>query len=205
MKQLLCIALGYVSGGILFSYYIPLWWKGIDVTRDTPDGNPGAFNCIHKAGWPIGLLALACDVLKGLLPVYLSVRVLGLDSWALALAIAAPVMGHAHPLFRHFRGGKAIAVSFGVTLGLFPLWQPFGILAACYLLFTLVVRLQPHRFRSIVTYLCFGAAGLVYLGATPVGFGCLLTASIVARRHRLPEPGEGEPSVSLALKRQGQE
>ena len=87
-------------------------------------------------------------------------------------------------------------------LGLWPLWQPFGILAACYLFFTLVVRIQPHRCRSIVTYLCFGAVSLAYLGACPAGLGCLLTACIVARRHHRPEPDEEQPTVRLALRRQ---
>ena len=71
MSWIIYIALGYLSGSILYSYYLPLWLKGLDVTLNTPDGNPGAFNCISKAGWPLGLAALACDVLKGAVPVLL--------------------------------------------------------------------------------------------------------------------------------------
>lgn len=200
MMYLFYAVMGYLSGSVLFSYYLPLWFKGIDITRDTPDGNPGAFNCIAGAGWPLGLLALACDLLKGALPVYLAARGPGTAGWGLALVMSAPVLGHAHPLFRHFRGGKAIAVSFGVTLGLWPMWRPFAILAACYLVFSLPVRLEPHRFRSIVTYLCFGAVSLVWLGAGPVGLGCLLIAAIVIRRHWAPEPDEERPTVRLRVR-----
>lgn len=196
------IALGYLSGSVLYSYYLPLWLKGLDVTEDAPDGNPGAFNCIHKAGWPMGLAALACDVLKGAIPVFLAARALGMHRWTFALVVAAPVAGHAWSVFRRFQGGKAIAVSFGVTLGLWPVWRPFVVLAACYLFFSLVVRLEPHRFRSVVTYVCFGAASLIWLGAGGVGLGCLLTASIVVSRHHRPEPEEEQPTVRFALRKQ---
>lgn len=201
MRELFYILAGYLSGSILFSYYLPLWLRGIDVTEDTPDGNPGAFNCIANAGWPLGLLALACDVLKGAAPVLLAARGLGVPDWGFALVMAAPVAGHAWPLFRRFKGGKAIAVSFGVTLGLLPVWRPFAILAACYLFFSLVIRLEPHRFRSMVTYLCFGAVGLAWLGAAPMGLGCLLVAAIVIRRHWNPEPEEERPTVRVWVRR----
>ena len=201
MRHLFFAALGYLSGSVLFSYYLPLWFMGIDVTEGTADGNPGAFNCVARAGWPMGLLALSCDLLKGGVPVWLAARALGTAGWGFALVMAAPVLGHARPLFRRFRGGKAIAVSFGVTLGLWPVWRPFAILAACYLFFSLVVRLEPHRFRSVVTYLCFGAAALVWLGTSPVGLGCLAVAAIVLRRHWKPEPDEERPAVRVLARR----
>lgn len=201
MNGLFYIVLGYLSGSILFSYYLPLWLKGLDVTKGTPDGNPGAFNCISKAGWPIGLAALACDVLKGAIPVFLAARTPIREEWVFALIIAAPVVGHAWPLFRRFRGGKAIAVSFGVTIGLLPLWRPFAILAASYLFFSLVVRLEPHRFRSIVAYLSFLVCSVVRLGAVPAAPGCVLTAAVVISRHLKPERSEERPTVRLTLKR----
>ena len=202
MNYVFYIALGYLSGSVLYSYFLPLWLKGLDVTRDTPAGNPGAFNCISKAGWPLGLLALACDVLKGAAPVLLAANALGTSEWAFALVAAAPAAGHAWPVFRRFRGGKAIAVSFGTALGLWPVWQPFGILAACYLFFSLVVRLEPHRFRSIVAYLCFGAGALIRFGPVPAALGSALTALIVISRHWRPEPEEESPTVRFAPRRQ---
>jgi len=202
MTCLRYLLLGYLSGSVLYSYYLPLWFKGLDVTAGAADKNPGAFNCIRRAGWGLGLLALTCDLLKGAVPVYLAIRALDPGCWAFALAVAAPVAGHAWPLFRRFQGGKAIAVSFGVVLGLWPVWEPFAALAACYLFFTLVVRLEPHRFRSIVTYLCFALIMLVELGPTPPGLGCVLASAIVIGRHHRPEPEEGRPTARFALRRQ---
>jgi glycerol-3-phosphate acyltransferase PlsY len=197
MNNLWFIVLGYLSGSILFAYYLPLWWKGIDVTEGTTDGNPGAFNCIAKAGKPIGLLALALDLLKGAAPVFWAAHVLDMGQWTFALVIAAPVLGHAFSLFRHFRGGKAIAVTFGVTIGLWPLWQPFALLAASYLFFSLVVQVEPHRFRSIFTFVCFGLGGLLWYGDTSVALGCLISAGVVILRHCSAQEQEEKPTVRL--------
>lgn len=202
MSYLLCAVLGYLSGSVLYSYYLPLWIKGIDVTEGTSDGNPGAFNCIHRAGWAIGLLALACDFFKGLVPVLVAARALETDCWAFALVVAAPAAGHAWPLFRRFRGGKAITTSFGAAAGLLPVWEPVVILAACYLFFSLVVQLEPHRFRSIVAYCCFGAGTMARLGTRAMGLGCLLMAAVVIVRHLPPEPGEERPQARLRLRRE---
>lgn len=197
MNALFFVLLGYLSGSVLYAYYLPLWLRRIDVTADTEDGNPGVFNCVARAGWPMGLLALACEIAKGALPVLLARAVLDPGRWIFALVIAAPVAGHAWSLFRPGRGGKGIAVSFGVMLGLLPLWQPFALLAACYLLFSLVVQIQPHRFRSLASYFCFGAGMLIHFGLTPVGTGCALSAAIVMDRHRLGSPEEERPSVRV--------
>jgi glycerol-3-phosphate acyltransferase PlsY len=197
MRPIWFILLGYLSGSILYAYYLPLWWRGIDVTAGTADGNPGVFNCIEKAGKPIGLLALALDLLKGAAPVFWAARALDAGHWTFALVIAAPVAGHAFSLFRRFRGGKAITVTFGVAIGLWPVWQPFALLAACYLFFSLVVKVEPHRFRSILTFACFGLGGLVLSRGAMASVGCLLAAGIVVFRHWSSEEQEEKLTVQL--------
>ena len=32
---------GYLSGSVLYSYLLPKALKGIDITAESPDGNPG--------------------------------------------------------------------------------------------------------------------------------------------------------------------
>jgi len=184
--------LGYVSGSVLYAYYLPLWLKGIDITEGTPDRNPGVFNCVSKAGWPVGVLAAICELAKGAVPVLLAARFLDTGNWLFALVIAAPAAGHAWPLFRCGGGGKGIAVSFGVTIGLLPLWRPGVMLAFFYLFFSLILRIQPHRLRSLVTYLCFCVGILLRLGFCPVTAGCLLMAAVVIQRHSQPEAEEAE-------------
>lgn len=193
--------LGYLMGSVLFAYYLPKWLKGIDVTRNMPDGNPGTFNCIAEAGKPLGLFALLCELLKGAVPVFLAARLLDPHCWAFALVVVSPVVGHAFSLFRHFRGGKAIAVSFGVTLGLFPVWEPFALLVCSYLFFSLIVKVQPHRFRSILTFLCFGVGSLLWLGLKPPALGCLMCAAVVILRHWGAKPEEEKVTAQFVFNR----
>ena len=65
---------------------------------------------------------LCGDLLKGFIPVFLfaSTHEEGIFFMPGALVLAAPVLGHAFPLFHRFRGGKGIAVSFGCLLGPMP-------------------------------------------------------------------------------------
>ena len=183
MRELFFFLLGYLSGSVLYAYRLPLCLRGVDITEGAADKNPGVFNCFARAGRTIGVLALVCELLKGFLPVLGAAQVLDTGRWPFALVMAAPVVGHAFPLFHRFRGGKAITVSFGVTLGLLPVWEPFALLAAFYLFFSLVVEVKPHRRRSIVTFLSFAFWSAVLLPRTPAALGCLLISGVVVSRH----------------------
>ena len=198
IRLLFWILAGYLSGSVLYAWLLPLKLLGIDITEDTEDGNPGVWNCVQKAGWQIGLAALLCDLMKGLLPVALAARAMGTADWTFALVMAAPVAGHAFSVFRHGRGGKSITTSFGVMLGLLPAWEPFVLLALCYVFFSAVVQLEPHRFRSIVTYSFFGLGALLHLEQTGQALGCVLISGIVIWRHwSAPADPEQRPSAVL--------
>lgn len=75
-----------------------------------------------------------------------------MGSWIFALILLAPVAGHAWPFLQPAKGGKAISVSFGVLLGLLPDLRPALLLAAFYLTFSLILIIQPHSLRSIVSF-----------------------------------------------------
>lgn len=86
-----------------------------------------------QAGFFAGTLSLLCELFKGAVPVFLADRILDRDSMLFALVMAAPVFGHAFPFFQKERGGKAIAVSFGVMIGLFPEIHPLFCLIFYYI------------------------------------------------------------------------
>lgn len=91
--------------------------------------------------------------LKGILPVYAYMHGLpGADIW-ITFVLAAPVAGHIFPVFHRFRGGKGIAVSFGVLLGLYPYMKPVLLLASCFLLFSFVIVITPNYHKTFATYL----------------------------------------------------
>lgn len=197
---LLFSLLGYLSGSVLFCYCFPLWFKKIDITKQSDDKNPGAFNCFRLAGPLVGVPALLCDLLKGAVPVFAAARFTDIQSPAFALVLMAPVLGHAFPILRNFRGGKAITVTFGVLFGLLPFWQPVALLAVIYLFFSLCVRVYPNRVRSMAVFLCFGVLSVVWLRAGAVSLGCAVNSAVVFLKHKFsPEEESGQGFVKLPV------
>ena len=133
---LLWTALAFVAGSLPFSVWLPRLALRADVRR-FGDGNPGSANAWRAGGWRLGFPALLLDYLKGALPVGLAHYVAGLSGWMLVPVALAPVLGHAFSPFLRFRGGKALAVTFGVWTGLILGTGPL-ILGLFFTLFYLV-------------------------------------------------------------------
>lgn len=117
---LLWSLLGYISGSLPFSLWMGRLIAHTDI-RHYGDGNPGATNAWRAGGWRAGVPASLLDYLKGAAPVSLAHYGAGLSGWALLPVALAPVLGHAFSPFLGFRGGKALAVTFGIWTGL-TLW-----------------------------------------------------------------------------------
>jgi glycerol-3-phosphate acyltransferase PlsY len=109
--------LGFLLGSMPFSLWLGHLFLRADVRR-YGDGNPGAMNAWRAGGWRVGLLALCLDYLKGAVPVGLAHFSLGVSGWGLVAVALAPVLGHAFSPFLRFRGGKALAATFGIWTGL---------------------------------------------------------------------------------------
>ena len=56
-QYLFYILFGYLSGSVLYGYLLPKYIKKIDVTKESPDQNPGVANAFLCAGAPIGFCA----------------------------------------------------------------------------------------------------------------------------------------------------
>lgn len=183
MNHLFFVFWGYLSGSVLYAYLLPKYMKKIDVTKESADGNPGAANAFLHGGPLLGSVALILELLKGYLPVHLALRVLNPEEWWFGLVLAAPVLGHAFPFWNLKLGGKSIAVSFGVLLGLIPDWQPVLLLAAWYLLFSLVIVIRPHFFRSVFTFLMFCAGMIWQRTASGILLGSGILSGVVIWKH----------------------
>ncbi len=126
------IVVAYVMGSIPFAQIIAKL-HGKDL-RTIGSGNIGATNLARAVGRTWGYICFALDVLKGCLPVVVVRAIAGtLDSPALlalwlAVGVAA-ILGHVFPVFLGFKGGKGVATSFGVTLGLWPYFTICGLVA----------------------------------------------------------------------------
>jgi len=122
-------------GAIPFSLWLGRLSLKTDIRR-YGDGNPGATNAWRAGGWHIGLPALLLDYLKGAVPVGLAHFLVGISGWGLVAVALAPALGHAYSPFLRFRGGKALAVTFGLWTGLTLAEGPiaFGLLLALFLI-----------------------------------------------------------------------
>ena len=109
--------LGYVLGSVPTGYLVGRA-LGVDV-RKVGSGNIGTANVLRTAGRGAGVVTLAGDMLKGLVPVVVA-RLSTEDEWLTAAVAFAAVIGHCWPVFLRFKGGKAVATGAGTTIGLAP-------------------------------------------------------------------------------------
>lgn len=183
---------GYLSGSVLYARVLCRLFGGEQQLLDSKDANPGTTNAFACGGFLCGVLTLMGDLLKGILPVWAYVRSgQAITPVSLALVLAAPVVGHAFPCFYGFHGGKGIAVSFGCLLGLVPLWAPVVLFAACFVFFSVVVRITPHFQRTAITY--FTTLILLALTRQPSGVALgylLISVTVGLRLHLSKEPRE---------------
>ena len=182
-RYIFYMVVGYLAGSMLFALEYPKIFKGVDVRRLSEDGNPGTYNAFVYGGIGCGILTLLSELAKGFMPVFLCGRQLGMDSLWFAGVMAAPVAGHAFSIFHRGKGGKAIAVSFGVLAGLFPVYRPFISLVIFYLLFSLVLPVRSHRKRSLITFACVGLSCFFTAEPPAVLAGVLLLSGIVVYKH----------------------
>lgn len=198
---LLCCLFGYLSGSVLYARVFTRLLRKPDVVENSRDRNPGAANAFALGGFWCGALTLVFDLLKGFVPVFLCFRSCSAASWWAAAVLAAPALGHIFPVYRHFRGGKGIAVTFGCLAGLFPMWEPFALLAAVFIFFSAGLRITPHYHRTIATYAAVAAALFLLKMPAPVCVGFLVITGAVCVRLRLSPEARERPRVSLLWKR----
>ena len=201
MRTFIFSVIGYLLGGLLFARYFSNLFCGKDVTVQGEDKNPGTFNAYTYGGFRCGALTLICDLLKGFLPVFLYVRLAGTRSLGLVLVMAAPILGHIFPIWHKFNGGKGIAVSFGVLLGLAPNMLPVLTLAITYLFLSFVIKINPHFYRIILTY---SLTVLIVIVSTPdlaVILGCMAVAAGVIIKHICVRDTDEKMQVKALWKR----
>ena len=102
----------FLSGSFMFSYWLGLIAK--KNLKTVGDGNPGALNLWKAAGYKLGVVGIILDFLKGYLILLLVLRNENVQGNSVIPIALAPIIGHAFSPFLKGRGGKAIAVTFGV-------------------------------------------------------------------------------------------
>ncbi|MDT8332706.1 glycerol-3-phosphate 1-O-acyltransferase PlsY [Roseomonas gilardii] len=113
--HLLGLLIGLLLGSIPFGLILTRA-AGLGDIRSIGSGNIGATNVLRTGNKKLAAATLLLDALKGTAAVLLAVALLGPGA-APAAAVGA-VLGHCHPPWLGFRGGKGVATSLGVFLAL---------------------------------------------------------------------------------------
>jgi len=135
----------YLLGSVPFGFLIAAAC-GKDI-RKLGSGNIGATNVFRSVSKPLGILTFALDFMKGFCGVRLIPALAAFCSGAspsdtgMGLAVfcgAMTVIGHNWTCFLGFKGGKGIATSAGLLLGLSP--DGVGIAFVAWLVLFLTTR-----------------------------------------------------------------
>ena len=172
----LLIAAAYLLGSIPTGLLLGRIY-GIDVRKEG-SGNIGATNLYRTVGRKVGVITLAGDCLKGLLPV-LAVKYSSLPPDYAAWVGLAAFSGHVFSVFLKFRGGKGVATALGVFLALSP--PAVGIALGVFVLLMLIWRYVS--LASVSAAAAMPVAVWALGGGRVMGIVTMIVAVIVIIRH----------------------
>lgn len=128
-KEILFLILlvgGYLIGSLSPAVFLSKKVAGIDI-REKGSKNAGSTNVFRVMGAKWGLLNFLFDCLKGFLPALIGLLIArevgdGYNGYLGAVIAGGGVLiGHALPIFSHFKGGKCVASTTGILFLLSPL------------------------------------------------------------------------------------
>ncbi|WP_323840050.1 glycerol-3-phosphate 1-O-acyltransferase PlsY [Photorhabdus africana] len=124
------IIFAYLCGSISSAILI-CRLAGLPDPRQHGSGNPGATNVLRIGGRSTAAIVLICDVLKGMIPVWLAYQ-LYVPPFYLGITAIAACLGHIYPIFFQFKGGKGVATAFGAIAAIG--WDLTGLMMGTWLL-----------------------------------------------------------------------
>ena len=164
MIRVVCLLIGYCFG-IFQTAFIYGKLHGIDI-REKGSGNSGTTNALRVLGKKAGIIVFFGDALKAVFAMVL-VHVLfraeypDMEALLRIYAGAGVVLGHNFPFYMGFKGGKGIAATGGISLGM--AWQCCVAVAITF--FTLFFATHYVSLGSLCMYVVFVIA-LVVMGQT---------------------------------------
>lgn len=202
----LWVLFGFLCGSIPWSLLITKIVTGKDV-RSTGDGNPGTVNAWKIGGWIPGSISLVLDVGKGIFPIQLATSQMNgalgdaIFDVGIAFIALAPIVGHAWSPFLMFKGGKALAVSWGawiaitkglvipvsfLLLGFMHALQKNHAITVTFSLITLIAIIFPFYPKLFIVLLWLGNCSvLIYKHKDEYSEGIVLRQWVYIIRSRL--------------------
>lgn len=188
MKEIIITVLVY-SGVVLFGYlcgcfslsHLLARARGFDI-RKTGTKNAGASNAAVTMGWKAGVLVGFCDIMKCFVAVLTVSLVLRGESYGLAPYIAgiSCVIGHMHPFYLKFRGGKGFASYLGMIMAID--WKFFIILVVGIFLVALISDYIVAG--TMLTMVSFPVFNLLFEHSLVAAILTALLSALIIFRHR---------------------
>jgi len=188
--------IGLFSGSVMYSYFIPKYFKHINIKENSEDGNPGSSNAIAASGAPIGIICLILDVFKAFIPVYISVSILNISGLYLVPIMIAPVLGHAFSPFLKFKGGKAVASSYGALLGSFTISGAVLVFVIVMAIFQFIIVINPNSTRVIAAFAIASILIIIFGNIFEIKLASFIISVVVCSKHLL-NPNKGEFGVFI--------
>ncbi|MCS6890191.1 MAG: glycerol-3-phosphate 1-O-acyltransferase PlsY [Rhodovarius sp.] len=186
--------LGALLGSIPFGLILTRA-AGVGDIRHIGSGNIGATNVLRTGRKGLAAATLALDFLKAAGAVWLAALLFG-PPFDVVAGVAA-VLGHCHPPWLGFRGGKGVASALGVFFAL--AWPVFLLVGATWLIAARISRISSV---GALAGMAMAVLSSLVLAPGPVGIGILCVAAYVVLRHRAnierlitgrePRIGEGQ-------------
>ncbi len=181
MIRVVCLLIGYCFG-IFQTAFIYGKIHGIDI-REKGSGNSGTTNALRVLGKKAGIIVFLGDALKAVFAMAL-VHFLFKDSYPEMGALlrmyagAGVVLGHNFPFYMGFKGGKGIAATGGISLGM--AWQ--CMIAVAVTFFSIFFATHYVSLGSLCMYVVFVIALAVMgqMGCFGMTQACLTEMYIIA-------------------------
>jgi glycerol-3-phosphate acyltransferase PlsY len=168
--------IGYLIGSIPFGLLLTRA-AGLGDIRRIGSGNIGATNVLRTGNTGLAAATLLLDGLKGAVAVLLAAWYAGHD--AVLWAGTGAVLGHAFPVWLGFRGGKAVATSYGVLIA--AAW-PVGICAgAVWLAMAALTRMSSVA--ALTSFAVAPVLAAVLADVTVVKLALVIAVLVFARHH----------------------
>lgn len=176
------ILLAYLFGSIPFALVIGKVFYKTDV-RNYGSGNLGGSNAGRVLGKKAGVAVTLLDALKGFIAMGLTAL---FAKESILVAGVAACIGHCFPIFAGFKGGKAVATSFGFLLGVSVLITHqyfFNLILPIGIFFLVLYLCKMVSVSSITALLSAVLLSLIFNHNYQVTLGIFILWVIVTIRH----------------------
>ena len=160
MYIFLTILMSYIIGSIPFALVIGKLFFKKDI-RQYGSGNLGGSNTGRVLGKKVGLLVMILDLLKAVIAITLTKLIINstnpeLLNLSIYLSSVSVLLGHCYTCFANFKGGKAVASTFGILL-----ITNIYIFLICLVLYVILLKLC--KLVSLSSIIIFFIATLISL------------------------------------------